>query len=143
MRHWILVLFLAGCGGSRLVPPPATPQGYRQIELRDVEPLGLTDVNVAVEGVVGRLQPEAVCDGLVTFQLLRSSPFDLSGDFGLAGVTITLPRARYAEVRDLQPFARVRVRGYLSAHFAEGCSWFSRTSHRYLWVDTIERLPSR
>jgi hypothetical protein len=57
-----------------------------------------------------------------------------------SGVTISVPRARYAEVRDLHPSDRVRVRGYLSKFWAEGCDWHMINADRFLWGDTIERI---
>ena len=58
-----------GCGvrsGGR----PTTPEGYRHIELRDVAPLGLEDVNVEVVAPIGAMVPQEVCGGLLTFPMV-------------------------------------------------------------------------
>ena len=60
---------------------------------------------------------------------------------GALTLSISISRERYAEVRDLHPGDRVRVRGYLSKWMADGCSWFQEGPARVLWIDSIERLP--
>jgi hypothetical protein len=119
-------------------------------------------VNVEIEAPIGILMPQEICGGLVTFPLLdisQTSAITATNTTGAAvdpapakqmasavtfsitsGITISLPRSRYNEVRDLRPNDRVRVRGYLSKYFAEGCDWYMRDAQRYLWVDSIERL---
>lgn len=145
------VLGAQACGGIRHVPPPATAQGYRSVELRDIAPLGLKDLNVELEAVItaSGVGANEDCD-LLTLETMESAPPASADAASIAAftasipsydaVTLTLPRARYPEVRDLHPFDRVRVRGYLSTYFGKGCGWFSNNAHRYLWVDSIERV---
>ncbi len=138
-----LVLCITGCSGTRLVARPDSARGYEQAALRDVSATGRQGVNVEVEGVLGPLVAQEVCGGLVTYQLLYGTGQSIAGMSvfsGVSGVTISLPRERYAEVRDLRPLEPVRVRGYLSTWFADGCTWYTTDAGRYLWVDSIERI---
>jgi hypothetical protein len=154
------VLLLSACG-LRQVPPPQSAAGYRHVELKDVSALGLHDINVEITAGLGPMTSENSCGGFVVYSLMG----DGSTSGGLAGlaataqssftsimqggnaVTISLPRARYAEVRDLKPFQRVRVRGYLSHSLAHGCATSSNDGNGnylwdYLWVDSIEAVPA-
>jgi len=137
------LLCTSGCTGTRLAARPDSPSGYERASLRDVSATGRQGANVALEGVLGPMVPQEVCGGLVTFQLLYGSGQSIAGMAlfnGVSGVIISLPRERYSEVRELRPFDNVRVRGYLSTWFADGCSWYTRDAQRYLWMDTIERI---
>lgn len=138
MRFPLLALIILGGCGLRHVARPPTLDGYKSVALRDIAAVGMRDVNVEVIGVLGPMVPQEVCHGLVTFPLLDNS----GGMFSLlsGGVTVSLPRTRYNEVRDLHPSDQVRVRGYLSKYFAEGCDWVMLDASRYLWVDTIEKV---
>ncbi len=147
----VLLLACAACGGVRMAAIPTDPAAYRPVELRDVAPTGIKDVNVAIDVVVAGSGVSAFegCD-LVSIETM-SVQVPTTGDpaaianFAAAlpsfnVVTLTLPRARYAEVRDLKPFDRIRVRGYLSTYWAQGCGYFTTDAHRYLWVDSVERV---
>src|SRR5438046_713293 len=132
--RWFLLL--CGCWGIRHVARPPTPDGYKSVAARDIPAVGMKDVNVEVVGVLGPLVPQEVCGGLVTFPLMDSG----GGIFMTSGVTLSLPRTRYNELRDFRSNDQVRVRGYVSKYFAQGCDWVMLDASRYLWVDTIEKV---
>jgi len=87
------------------------------------------------------MTPQEICGGLITFGLMNGVTLD-SNPFG-SQVTLSIPRERYEAVRDFKPLERVRVRGYISKWFADGCTWFSRDAGRFVWIDTIERVDAR
>jgi hypothetical protein len=107
--------------------------------------MGIDKVNIEVVASVGPMVSQAVCGGVLQFSTIPEPSASGAGGItimgGMGGVVLSIPRARYAEVRDLHPLDRVRVRGYVSKWFSQGCDWFSRTSTRYLWIDSIELLP--
>jgi hypothetical protein len=135
----IVVLLALGCGMRHVARPP-TYSGYTSVAVRDVSAVGMKDVNVEVVGVLGPMVPQEVCHGLVTFPLMDVAPGGGGLSILMSHVTISLPRTRYNEVRDLHSNDQVRVRGYLSKYFAEGCDWVMLDASRYLWVDTIEKV---
>jgi hypothetical protein len=137
------------CGGTRRVARPADEKGYRPVELRDVAPTGVKDANVEVVAFVaasgvGAFEP---CD-LVSIDTLSAPPPTSADTASVAAftasmssadiVTLTLPRSRYSEVRDLHAFQKVRARGYLSDYWGQGCTYYTTDAHRYLWVDSLE-----
>lgn len=143
-----LVASVAGCA-LRAVPPPATPAGYEHVSLRDVDALGLDRRNVEVVGSLGPSVSYDACGGVLTYRLQDAAigAVFLGGtNLGAAmtamasggSMTITIPRARYAEVRNLSAFQRVRVRGYLSHFISKGCAPLWLDPGHYLWVDSIE-----
>ncbi len=144
--------------GVRHLSRPPTLQGYERVALREVRPLNKSELNVEVEGALAGTATSDACGGVVTFNLLSATttPPPAGSDTAASaktntitsleqtGVVLSLPRARYAEVRNLRDMNIVRVRGYLSKHMGEGCSATlgeSSTIH-FLWVDTIERIDS-
>jgi hypothetical protein len=139
-----LLLTLPACVGIRHGTLPRQPQDYRPLALADVVALGLHDQNVEIVATLGPMLSDDLCD-LISFPLM--GPLPALGDAspaafaaltaGFGGLTVTLPRARYEEVRSLAPFSRVRVRGYLSQWMAESCGASGRSSDRYLWIDSI------
>jgi hypothetical protein len=148
----LLAALCAACGGSRKVPPPATPQGYQALTGHDVLALAPTDANIEIVGAVGALASHEHCDGLLTLPLaepaqsIAGAPAAVARIMvamtgALGGAVVTLPRTRYAEVRDLKPGDVVRVRGYASTYEAQGCSVSTTGANRFIWVDSIERVP--
>jgi hypothetical protein len=154
-----VLVWVLGCAsvGVRRVARPPTSQGYAHVELRDVLPLNKTDMNVEVEGALLGTGASETCGGVVTFNLLsasRTTPQTPGTNPTMgananaisavepSGVVLSLPRARYAEVRDLRNMDLVRVRGYLSKHLGEGCTatFGEESTIRFLWMDTIERI---
>jgi hypothetical protein len=136
----LLILLLSGCWGVRHVARPPSNDGYKSVAVRDIPAVGMKDVNVEVVGMLGPMVPQEVCGGLVTFPLLDVTSG--GGIFSLAtgGVTLSVPRSRYEEVRELHPNDQVRVRGYVSKYFAQGCDWVMLDASRYVWIDTIEKV---
>jgi hypothetical protein len=116
------------------------------VELRDMAPLDIIDRNVEVEGQLGPLSVVDLCGSHLSIPLMSktSLPSQANGRVmitmvGSSSITLTMPRARYAEVRDIPPMETVRVRGYVSHSVMEGCM-FHGHSARFLWVDSIERI---
>jgi hypothetical protein len=136
-----LLLILCGCFGIRHAARPPGPDGYKSVAVRDIYALGMKDVNVEVVGTLGPMVPQEVCGGLVTFPLMDVSGNATGGlSIATSGVTVSVPRIRYEELRDLRANDPVRVRGYVSPYFAQGCGWEMLDSSRYLWIDTIEKV---
>jgi hypothetical protein len=145
----LLVLFvllaLAGCGVREAARPANGPQGYERVELRDIAPLDIVDKNVEVEGQLGPMAVSTRCGGQLEIPLMgrTTTPAAANGRpsitvLGVSSVTLSIPRARYAEVRDLPPMETVRVRGYVSHYLMEGCA-VHNDLRRFVWVDSIER----
>jgi hypothetical protein len=154
----LLAALCASCGGSRKLPPPASPEGYQALTVHDVMAVAPRDANIEVVGALGALASHERCDGLLTFTLSdpaqavalppTASPAAAAAitnilvtiGANLSGIVVTLPRTRYAEVRDLKPADIVRVRGYVSDYEAQGCNLYTERSNRFIWVDSIERV---
>ena len=137
----LLAITAASCGGVRYAARPTTHAGYRAVEIRDIAPTGMKEVNVKLDGTVWAVDGDDNC-GLVTI-LLMSGGMPTLDQLRLpddGSVTLTLPRSRYREVRDLHRLDRVRVRGYLSNWVAEGCNGTGTAGTTFMWVDTIEPL---
>ena len=142
-----LLTVATGCVGKRLVAAPTSANGYQHVDLRDIVAMGMKDVNVEIDALAGPLEAQDSCGGVLTMTL--SNPAGTSfAPMGTGAmvvtygqVTMSIPRKRYNEVRDLKPYEHVRVRGYLSKWWANGCDWHAEddSSARYLWVDSIER----
>jgi hypothetical protein len=135
-----LLLLLCSCWGIRHMARPPTSDGYKSVAVRDIYALGMNDLNVEVVGVLGPMVPQEICGGLVTFPLMEVSGSPGAFSMTTSGVTVSVPRVRYEELRDFRPNDQVRVRGYASKYFAQGCSWVMLDSSRYVWIDTIEKV---
>jgi hypothetical protein len=141
IRPIFLIALAGGCVGIRHVARPPSPDGYMSVALRDIPAIGMKDVNVEVVGMLGPMVPQEVCGGLITFPLFEITANAVGGlHFSTSGVTLSLPRSRYNEIRDLHANDQVRARGYASKYFAQGCDWFMMDANRYVWVDTIEKV---
>ena len=147
LTYWLAMA--AGCVGKRQVAMPSSAAGYQRVELRDIVAMGLKDVNVEIEARVGPLDVQDSCSGVLMMSLFNPTGASFaavgSGSSAVIAtygqVTISIPRKRYGEVRDLKPYEHVVVRGYLSKWWANGCDWHAEddSSARYLWVDSIAR----
>jgi hypothetical protein len=136
----LFALWSAACGIRHEARPP-TNDGYKSVAVRDISAVGMRDVNVEVVGMLGPMVSQEVCKGLITFPLMDVRSPSLGGiSLSMSGVTLSLPRSRYNEIRDLHSGDPVRVRGYLSKYFAQGCDWEYLDASRALWIDTIETV---
>jgi hypothetical protein len=152
------VSLLSACAdvGVRRVARPNTPQGYKQVDLKDITLSGVTDQYVELVTNIDQITSHERCGGIImvtTPQAVTANKHTevVNGDKTVTTttvvvnnsnvVTLTLPRTRFAEVKDLQAGDRVRVRGYASQFWTEGCDWHYYNANRAVWIDTIEKLP--
>jgi len=141
----LILLLAAGCGATRHALRPNSPQGYTHIEIRDIGPMGLEDINVEVEGQLGPITTAERCDVLLIPLIATMRSVISNGQVSLSmmsgSLTLSLPRNRYPEIRDPHGLNNVRVRGYLTQAPSESCAaalGLGASGPRYLWVDTIE-----
>jgi hypothetical protein len=154
------VSLLSACAdvGVRRVARPSTPQGYKQVDVKDITLSGVTDQYVELVTNVEQITSHERCNGIIMVttpqavtankqtqvvngeHTVTTTTVVVNGDNANL-VTLTLPRTRFAEVKDLQAGDRVRVRGYASQFWTEGCDWHYYNANRAVWIDTIEKLP--